>query len=207
MQYKVPQNIDMEDKIVGPFTMKQFVYLLITGGLIYAWWSYLQNNFEDFEFEFALLAIPLGLLGFALALVKVNDRPFEYFLLNLIRFIFSPKKISWQEGFCERPVIILEKNQKKKDEVVRTGNLDELAKQLEKSAAILREKEIAAKPQKSIAQLQREGAKLNISIKDQPTDNSQPAAGAGQQTATPAAQPPAQQQTQIKKKRFLGLFG
>ena len=33
-QYKVPQDVEAEDKLLGPFTFRQFVYLMIIGGLI-----------------------------------------------------------------------------------------------------------------------------------------------------------------------------
>jgi len=214
MQYKVPQNIDMEDKIVGPFTMKQFVYLLVCGAIIYGWWNYLQTNYTNFSLEFAIVAIPIGLLGFALALVKINDRPFEFFLLNVIRFIVSPKQRKWQDGFKEAPVIFIEKNQKKKEETARdSGDLDQLAKQLEAHAATLLEKQAAVTPKKSAAQIQKEGAKVNVSVKDQPVENSQQATPA----PTPAPKAPGQTPDQssdqtptpaapAKKKKFLGLF-
>ena len=212
MQYKVPQNIDMEDKIVGPFTMKQFIYLLVCGAIIYGWWNYLQNNYINFSLEFAIVALPVGLLGFALALVKINDRPFEYFLLNVARFIASPKHRKWQDGFKEESVIFLNKNEKKKEEVIRdTGDLDQLAKQLEDHAITLQEKQAALTPQKSVAQIQQEGTKLNISVKNQPAQNSQ------QPTVTDSAQDTVattQDQTETgpapattKKKKFLGIFG
>lgn len=216
MQYKVPQNIDMEDKIVGPFTMKQFLYLLVCGAIIYAWWNYLQSNYVNFTIEFAVIAIPIGLLGFALALVKINDRPFEYFILNVLRFVISPKQRKWQEGFHEEAVIVLDKTEKKKKEEVRgSGDLDQLAKQLEDHAATLQEKQVAVTPQKSAAQIQKEGTKLNLSVKDQPVENSQQAETNSQQ-ATVSSQQPAvagqqptgpSQQTKPKKKKFLGIFG
>lgn len=205
----------MEDKIVGPFTMKQFLYLLVCGAIIYAWWNYLQNNYVNFSIEFAVVAIPVGLLGFALALVKINDRPFEYFILNLLRFLISPKQRKWQEGFREEAVILLEKNEKKKEETTRdSGDLDQLAKQLEDHAATLQEKQTATTPQKTAAQIQKEGAKLNISVKDQKVENKNTAeappqqqttpasASTGQSAATQEATPPAP-----KKKSFLGIFG
>jgi hypothetical protein len=212
MQYKVPQNIDMEDKIVGPFTMKQFIYLLVCGSIIYGWWNYLQSNYINFSLEFAIVAFPIGLLGFALALIKINDRPFEYFLLNVARFIASPKHRKWQDGFKEESVIFLNKNEKKKEEMVRdTGDLDQLAKRLEDHAATLQEKQTALTPQKSAAQIQQEGTKLNISVKDQPVENNQQPAVADNtqpvatvtQDQTEAGPAPATP----KKKKFLGIFG
>ena len=33
-QYKVPQDVEADDKLLGPFSFRQFVYLLIAGGLV-----------------------------------------------------------------------------------------------------------------------------------------------------------------------------
>jgi len=177
MQYKVPQNIDLEDKIVGPFTMKQFVYVIVTGGVIYAWWSYLSKNYIDFMIAFLSLALPLGALGFCLALVKVNERPFEFFLLNLLRFVFSPKRRVWQEGYKGEDVILMDQAEKaqagpaSKD----TRSLDELSVSLEKQAGILRQQELTQKPTEKKPGLLagvfgKKGAgkseSLNLSVKD-----------------------------------------
>jgi len=177
MQYKVPQNIDLEDKIVGPFTMKQFVYLIVTGGVIYAWWNYLSKNFIDFMPAFLAVALPLGLLGFSLAIVKINERPFEFFLLNLLRFVFSPKRRVWQEGYKGEDVILMDQAEKaqagpaSKD----TRSLDELSVSLEKQAGILRQQELTQKPTEKKPGLLagvfgKKGAgkseSLNLSVKD-----------------------------------------
>jgi len=143
MQYKVPQNIDLEDKIVGPFTMRQFVYLLVAGGLIYGWWNFLNSNYVNFLPQFLILAIPLGGLGFAFALVKINDRPFEYFVLGLIKFLFSPKQMMWKTGFKGESVIMIDtpKAPPLKEEAKDSRGLDDLAKSLEKQSIYIQKKE------------------------------------------------------------------
>ncbi len=163
MQYKVPQNIDMEDKIIGPFTMKQFIYLLVAGGIIYAWWSYLQKNYVDFMPVFLLVAIPVGLLGLAFALVKINDRPFEVFVLSLFQFLSTPKQRMWREGYKSEPVIIkdqvapVENSNKPKD----TRSLDDLSKSLDKQAQLMSQ----SAPVKKFAKSSSEVA-VNVSVKD-----------------------------------------
>ena len=169
LQYKVPQNIDLEDKIVGPFTLKQFIYLLVSGSIIYGWWSYLSSNYIEgtYTITFVLVAIPVGLLGAALALVKVNDRPFEVFLLNLLRFIVSPKQRMWKEGFKSEPVIIVDKTEAPKAEKVAkdTGSLDDLAKSLEDQTEKLKAEEA---PQTKIRKNPVSQTKnpLNLSVTD-----------------------------------------
>ncbi|PIT97425.1 hypothetical protein COT77_01575 [Candidatus Berkelbacteria bacterium CG10_big_fil_rev_8_21_14_0_10_41_12] len=133
MQYKVPQNIDLEDKIVGPFTMKQFVYLLIGGFIIYGFYSFLSKNYDNFTAVFLLVAIPVGLICFAFVFVKVNDRPFEVFVKNIIKFLTSPKQRIWGEGYTPENVIIDDPTVKEKetDKQKDSRSLDEIAKSLE----------------------------------------------------------------------------
>ena len=168
MQYKVPQNIDLEDRIVGPFTMKQFIYLLVSGGIIYGWWNYLQQGFDNFIPAFLLVAIPIGLLGFALAIVKVNDRPFEYFILSFIKFIFGPKQKRWMGGYQPEQVIVLDPAEKPKESENEkdSSSLDDVVKTLEQNSSNLRQQELAQKPQKSAQQIQAEGQKVDLSVKN-----------------------------------------
>ena len=54
MQFQVPQGIDMEDKIVGPLTLIQFLYLLVGGVIDYLLFLNLKGNFI-----FWILALPI----------------------------------------------------------------------------------------------------------------------------------------------------
>lgn len=91
MQYKVPQNIDIEDKIIGPLTMKQFVYLLSGGLIAYISYSYLGPT------KGSLIAIPAILLALMLTFVKVQDQPFIYFLASFALYLVKPKKRVWRK--------------------------------------------------------------------------------------------------------------
>ena len=70
MRFQVPQYIDVEDKIFGPLTVKQFVYIVGSAGIIFVLYSFLPFVLA------VLLAAPVVALGAALAFYKVNDRPF-----------------------------------------------------------------------------------------------------------------------------------
>lgn len=94
MQFKVPQNIDMEDKIIGPLTLVQFFYLLFGGLIIYILFNYLAVN--GYGFLFWILALPIGLFSFAMAFVKVQDRPFPVFVLAFIKYLTQPRSRVWQ---------------------------------------------------------------------------------------------------------------
>ncbi len=70
MEYQVPQFIEVEDKIVGPLTLKQFIYLAGSAGLVVLFFAYLPLWLG------ALLSIPVAVLGAALSFYKMNGKPF-----------------------------------------------------------------------------------------------------------------------------------
>lgn len=86
MRFEVPQFIDVEDKIFGPFTWKQFIYLAGGGGL-----SLILFLLLPF-FLFVILGTPIMLLAGALAFYPVNDRPFSRFLESVF-FYFSRSRL------------------------------------------------------------------------------------------------------------------
>jgi hypothetical protein len=88
--YKVPQDVEAEDKLVGPFGFRQFVYLGIAGGLGFV--AYLL-----FRINPVLVTIPLPFIGFfvILALPLRKEQPMETYLLALLRFYMKPKLRLW----------------------------------------------------------------------------------------------------------------
>lgn len=92
-QFTVPQFIDVEDKIIGPITTRQFVILLAGGVLIAI--SYKLLDFAAFIFVAFLI---LGISA-VLAFVKINGRPFHFFLLNLLQTFRRPKLRVWNNRY------------------------------------------------------------------------------------------------------------
>jgi hypothetical protein len=91
MQFKVPQFIDVEDKVVGPLTFKQFAYLAGGAGLVYLSFHWLP----------ILIALPLagvfGALAAALAFIKYNEKPFIHVLESFIRFYTKSRLYLWHK--------------------------------------------------------------------------------------------------------------
>jgi hypothetical protein len=101
MQFRVPQNIAMEDRVVGPLTAIQFG-ILVVGGLI----SFLI--FTSTGPLNPLQQIIGGILGFAtvvLAMGKFNGQPMYHFFRFIILFLFSPKMRVWRKT-GQQPVLI-----------------------------------------------------------------------------------------------------
>jgi hypothetical protein len=92
MQFRVPQFIDMEDKVFGPFTLKQFGYLVGAGGLSFLIWTFIPIKF------FAILVIiPVASLFLALAFVKFNNRSFGEILESAFTYYTGTKIYTWRQ--------------------------------------------------------------------------------------------------------------
>ena len=91
MQYQVPQFIEVEDKIFGPLTFKQFAYLAGAGGACLIF-------FTLFPMWMAIpLSLPFVAIGAALAFYKVNDRPFIHFLEHAISYYTGSRLYLWKQ--------------------------------------------------------------------------------------------------------------
>ncbi len=91
MRFQVPQFIDIEDKIFGPFTLKQFIYL--AGGAAVA---LVGITFLGFFFGL-LVSSPIILLSVALAFYKINNRPFIDALEAAFKYSTKSKLYIWQK--------------------------------------------------------------------------------------------------------------
>ncbi len=91
MQFKVPQFIDIEDKVFGPFTFRQFVYLAGGAGLVYL-------SFKFLPIFIALIVAPVC-AGFALALtfMKYNDKPFIHVVESFVRYYTRSRLYLWRK--------------------------------------------------------------------------------------------------------------
>lgn len=122
-QFSVPQFIDVEDRIFGPLTLKQFVYLL--GGVASVFIMYVFLPF------FLVVVFGLPVAGFALALAfyKVNNQPFIKVVSNALSFYFGSRLYLWRPGSGPKPETVPEKVRAPKLEVPKMtrGKLKDLA--------------------------------------------------------------------------------
>lgn len=94
MQFQVPQFIEVEDKIFGPLTLKQFIYLAGTAGLAFLVYS-LVSKLSTLVGIVA--AIPIVAFGFALAFYKFNEKPLLNVIESAVKFYFSEKLYIWKK--------------------------------------------------------------------------------------------------------------
>lgn len=128
-QFKVPQFIEHEARIVGPLTLKQTGLLSGMGAILFVLWFVLQ------PWLFFLLGTPLVLFVLFVSFLKINDRPIIDFFSSFFSFFISPQLYIWQKQTKKRGV----ERKKQKREIFEgpstelTGQeVKELAKKLDK---------------------------------------------------------------------------
>ena len=89
--YKVPQDVEADDKLLGPFSFRQFIYLIAAVlGIAMAWG--LGNLF----IPLAIIPLPIVIFFGALALPLRKDQPMEVYLAAVVSFYVKPRKRMWQ---------------------------------------------------------------------------------------------------------------
>ncbi|MEK7623916.1 MAG: PrgI family protein [Patescibacteria group bacterium] len=126
-QFVVPQFIDVEDKIFGPVTIRQFLILLVAGLFIF-----LAYRFGDFSLFVLVLAV-VGGLSLVIAFAKVNGQTFHYFLLNIFQTLRKPGLRIWYKGYTDndldyfRKGVIEEIPEKKERKKIQAERIRDLA--------------------------------------------------------------------------------
>jgi PrgI family protein len=101
-RYQVPQFIEFESKVIGPFSVRQFAYML--GGIGGTYILYLLFG----VFPGILFIIPLLVLSFSLAFVTWNGRKFIDVLSSAFSYVFKKKLYIWKK--LDRKVVASEEN-------------------------------------------------------------------------------------------------
>ncbi|PIR13828.1 hypothetical protein COV49_00915 [Candidatus Falkowbacteria bacterium CG11_big_fil_rev_8_21_14_0_20_39_10] len=107
-QFTVPQFIDVEDKIIGPVTTRQFIIMLSASLLIAI--SYKLFDFSLFVTASIFLILIFGVFAFA----RINGRPFHLFVLNVIQTLRLPNLRVWDHAV----VMAEDKHRKDEEEMV-----------------------------------------------------------------------------------------
>jgi len=95
-QFVVPQFIDVEDKIFGPITVRQFLILLATGLIIF-----ISFKLADFTL-FVVITLFVGLIAILFAFVRINGQDFHYVILNIIQTLRHPALRIWRKDYSDK---------------------------------------------------------------------------------------------------------
>ena len=128
MQYQVPQFINIQDKIIGPLTLKQFLWLLAGAGILFIVWTLTNLGL------FIVIATPISGFFIALAFLKVNEHSFASFISSAIGFYSKPKLYLWRRKKTIQKPIFTKEPDKKEQEKTKTAsksNIQELAERLD----------------------------------------------------------------------------
>lgn len=85
MQFQVPQFIETEDKVVGPFTLRQFIYVAIAGVIGFTLFFVLKL------WLWIIIMLILFSVSASVGFIKVNGRPMAVFLQSAFSYIWSPR--------------------------------------------------------------------------------------------------------------------
>lgn len=96
MQFKVPQNVQREDTIIGPVTMKQLIICALGGGIAYSIYVSLAK-FYFWEIWIAPVGIVVAITATA-AFIRIHDIPSYRFIFLLLEYTLLPKKRMWIKG-------------------------------------------------------------------------------------------------------------
>lgn len=97
MRFQVPQFIEVEDKIFGPLTFKQFIYIAGGAGMCAILFILLP------KFLAIIISLPIALFAAALAFYKVNDKPFIAVVEAFVKYTLTNKLYIWKKTDNPRP--------------------------------------------------------------------------------------------------------
>jgi hypothetical protein len=105
--YKVPQDVEAEDKLIGPLSLKQFIFAILFFASMYLTYLFTQIPPQPI---FGIVGIPFLIVFGVLAFYQRKDQPVEVYLLAWLNYHLKPKKRVWdQEGYEEHVIITVPK--------------------------------------------------------------------------------------------------
>jgi len=107
-QFQVPQFIDREARLVGPFTIKQTAILVGGGSVLAIFWFILE------KWLFFLIGVPFVMLLLFIIFVKINGRPILDFFVSFFSFFTAPQLYIWQKRQKQE---LLGKKRKRKEKI------------------------------------------------------------------------------------------
>ncbi len=107
MRFEIPQFINIPDKLFGPFTFKQTIYLVGGGGIVFV----LHKAFPGM-LGF-ILGLPFATLALALVFYKPNGREFMEFIEAWIIYIFSNKFYLWRRDLKKEKKLKVDRRKKR----------------------------------------------------------------------------------------------
>lgn len=115
-QYKVPQDVESEDKLIGPLSLRQFIYIIIA----LAWAGLMWRIFSWSIIIMIIAIIPVSGFFILLGVGRRQEQSFESYFVAVVRFMFVPRIRVWDKDLSAEPIV---KSDVKKPEVVVEKNI------------------------------------------------------------------------------------
>lgn len=159
MQFKVPQDVQREDTIIGPITIRQLIILGVGGGLAYAIYVSLAKTYF-MEIWLPPVAI-ISAITLAFAFLKIHGLKFSTFLMCFLEYHMLPRNRYWIQGsgypFVPPP------EEKKKQEIVKSDTTTKKRKSLAELTQVL--DTAGEQPKKTLSESEKKEA-LNKLIQE-----------------------------------------
>ena len=101
--YKVIQDVEAEDKLIGPLTIKQLLYALLATGVVLVGWYVGKNTAWIALAPFIVIALPFIFMAAPLG----RDQPNDLWLLSRLNFRLRPKKRLWSQTGNAHKVLVV----------------------------------------------------------------------------------------------------
>lgn len=132
MQYKIPVQIENEDPIIWPLSLRQLIICVVWWGI---WYSIFKTLAPAVWTEIAAIpAIIVAWLWFIIAIFKYSEMTFVPFVLSFIRFwvnISERKWVKWVDSFSALDIWYITNTEEKKSAKVDTTEKIDKIKDLE----------------------------------------------------------------------------
>ncbi len=99
-QFEVPQFIDLESKVVGPLTLKQFAFIAAPALVCFFLFFTLTT------FLWVLVVVVFMSVGLAFAFIKINGRPLYVLAFLAVQYFWKPKLFLWRRPVVEEIIEI-----------------------------------------------------------------------------------------------------
>ncbi len=116
-QYKVPQDVEAEDKLIGPLSLRQFIYIIVA----LAWGGLMWRIFSFNIILMIIAIIPVSGFFILLGVGRRQEQSFENYFVALVRFAFIPRIRVWDKDISHEMIV---KTEEKKPEVIKEKNVN-----------------------------------------------------------------------------------
>lgn len=132
--YKIPQNVDMEDKIFGPFTLKQFLYLLAAALVTFVSFNVFYAAAVGI---FWLIVVFTWVVAAAFVFIRPYDQSFSKFIFSFIWFSTKPQRRTWKRLPSLGRLNVHEGPVRKAAPAAATPSADEVRSRLQRLAHVV----------------------------------------------------------------------